>query len=88
VPALLWLHGGGFMTGSSETGERSNIERAPQLGIVVAAVDYRLAPEHPYPTPLDDCYAALTASPKGCAGSLPPKGSMSSNYFRPLRIRP
>jgi acetyl esterase/lipase len=59
VPALLWLHSGGFMTGSSETGEAFNIERAQELGIVVAAVDYRLAPEHPFPTPLDDCYAAL-----------------------------
>ena len=59
VPALLWLHSGGFMTGSSETGEKFNIERAQELGIVVAAVDYRLAPDHPLPTPLDDCYAAL-----------------------------
>lgn len=59
MPALLWLHSGGFMTGSSETGERFNIERAQELGIVVAAVDYRLAPEHPFPAPLDDCYTAL-----------------------------
>lgn len=59
VPAMLWLHGGGFLFGAPEQDERGSIAMAGELGIVVAAVDYRLAPEHPFPAPLEDCYAAL-----------------------------
>ncbi len=60
TPALLWIHGGGFVFGKPEQDELSSINFVKQLGIVVAAVDYRLAPEHPFPAALDDCYAALT----------------------------
>jgi len=58
-PGLLHLHGGGFVIGSldSELGLCLNLCRA--LGIVVVSVDYRLAPETPYPGPVEDCYAAL-----------------------------
>ena len=59
VPAILWLHGGGFLFGAPEQDERGSIAMAWELGIVVAAVDYRLAPEHPFPAALEDCYAAL-----------------------------
>jgi acetyl esterase len=60
VPALLYIHGGGFTVGNleSEHGIAGEFSRA--LGIVVVSVDYRLAPEHPYPAGLDDCYAALS----------------------------
>jgi acetyl esterase/lipase len=58
-PALLWIHGGGFVIGTA--GQDDGICRyfAEQLGIVVAAVGYRLAPEFAFPVPLHDCYDAL-----------------------------
>lgn len=59
TPALLWIHGGGYVLGSAAQDDRLCRRFVETLGITVAAVDYRLAPEHPYPTPLDDCYTAL-----------------------------
>ncbi len=59
APALLWMHGGGYLIGAPEQDERLSAENARELGIVIASVDYRLAPEHPFPAPLDDCDAAL-----------------------------
>jgi acetyl esterase/lipase len=59
VPAMLWIHGGGFLFGNPEFDEIGNIEAARELGILIAAVDYRLAPQHPFPAALEDCHAAL-----------------------------
>ena len=59
-PALLWLHGGGYIIGTAQQDDALCRRFTRKLGITVAAVDYRLAPEHPYPAPLEDCYAALT----------------------------
>jgi acetyl esterase/lipase len=59
-PALLWIHGGGYVIGSAQQDDALCHRFARALGVTVAAVDYRLAPEHPYPAPLEDCYAALT----------------------------
>jgi len=59
VPAVLWIHGGGYLIGSPGQDEQLCRRYSRALGAVVAAVDYRLAPEHQYPVPLDDCYAAL-----------------------------
>lgn len=59
-PALLWIHGGGFVIGSAAQDDRLCRELCKRLGIVVAAVDYRLAPKHPFPVPLEDCFDALT----------------------------
>ena len=58
-PALLDIHGGGFVNGdiSMQHGFAANVAR--RLNAVVAAVEYRLAPEHPFPAGLDDCFAAL-----------------------------
>ncbi|MBX3099657.1 MAG: alpha/beta hydrolase fold domain-containing protein [Salinibacterium sp.] len=60
APALLWMHGGGFLIGNPEQDEESSIGFARDLGITVVALRYRLAPEHRAPAALDDAYAALT----------------------------
>lgn len=57
--ALLWIHGGGTVMGSAAQEDQYCRKLAHFAGVAVAAVDHRLAPEHPYPTPLEDCYAAL-----------------------------
>lgn len=57
---ILHCHGGGFVVGDLELDHARCVELAREVGAVVVAVDYRLAPEHPYPAALDDCRAALT----------------------------
>ncbi len=59
LAGLLQIHGGGFVIGSLETEHPSAARNAQGLGAVVVSVDYRLAPENPYPAGLNDCYAAL-----------------------------
>ncbi|BBX19226.1 alpha/beta hydrolase [Mycolicibacterium duvalii] len=58
-PALLWIHGGGYVIGDAAQDDVLCRRFADELGATVVAVNYRLAPEHPYPTPLEDCYTAL-----------------------------
>ncbi len=58
-PAVLWLHGGGHFTGAPEVNEDFCMFMVLQIGCIVAAPDYRLAPENPYPADVDDCFAAL-----------------------------
>jgi acetyl esterase len=60
LPVLVYLHGGGFTVGNLETSDSTATELANASGCAVVNVDYRLAPEHPFPTPLEDCYAALS----------------------------
>jgi len=59
VPGILHIHGGGFVIGDLDSELGSCIALCRNLGAVVVSVDYRLAPETPYPGPLEDCYAAL-----------------------------
>ncbi|GAA4546606.1 alpha/beta hydrolase [Pseudonocardia xishanensis] len=59
VPALLFVHGGGFVGGTADNGAPLNRRIVAELGVVVVSVDYRLAPEHRYPAQVEDCYAAL-----------------------------
>ncbi|MEV3900815.1 alpha/beta hydrolase [Mycobacterium sp. NPDC050551] len=59
TPGLLWIHGGGFVLGHPGMDDGLCRRLSRELGATVAAVGYRLAPEHPYPVPLTDCYAAL-----------------------------
>jgi acetyl esterase len=57
-PLLLFIHGGGWVIGDLETHEPFCVHVAIELDLPVVAVDYRLAPEHPFPTPFDDSLAA------------------------------
>ncbi|RMO90012.1 Lipase [Pseudomonas syringae pv. philadelphi] len=59
LPAILYIHGGGFVLGSPEMADDYLTALATELKALIVAVDYRLAPEHPFPIPLEDCYAAL-----------------------------
>ena len=58
-PGVLDIHGGGFALGMVSLDDGSNAALARDIGAVVVSVDYRLAPEHPFPAPAEDCYAAL-----------------------------
>lgn len=58
-PAILQIHGGGMIAGKAELTVLGTAPIALGLGCVVVSVDYRLAPETPFPGLLDDCYAAL-----------------------------
>lgn len=59
LPAILHIHGGGYIVGVPEMDDAYNRGYAAELGCLIVSVDYRLAPEHPFPAPLEDCYAAL-----------------------------
>jgi acetyl esterase/lipase len=59
LPCIVSMHGGGYVVGSHRIDDPLFDRWSPELGIVGVAVDYRLAPETPYPGPLEDCYAAL-----------------------------
>ncbi|NKQ36012.1 MAG: alpha/beta hydrolase [Chloroflexi bacterium] len=65
LPALLWIHGGGYVLGNVQGDDLMVKGLVAALNCVIASVEYRLAPEHPFPAPLEDCYAAL----KWLAGS-------------------
>lgn len=58
-PGVLYFHGGAFIAGDLDTGDGNCRDLCLAAGAVVVSVDYRLAPEHPYPAAFDDCYAAL-----------------------------
>jgi len=57
-PVLVYLHGGGWICGSPAT-HRKLAHRFAEAGFLVVNVDYRLAPEHPFPAPFDDCLFAV-----------------------------
>lgn len=58
---LLYLRGGGFVIGSLHGYDWLVADLAERSGLLTVAMDFRLAPEHPFPTPLEDCYAGLLA---------------------------
>ncbi len=59
LPALLWFHGGGFILGTLDMEDPWCSAMAHETQCKVISVDYRLAPEHPFPAGVEDCYSAL-----------------------------
>ncbi|UUU38221.1 alpha/beta hydrolase [Streptomyces sp. NBC_00162] len=58
VPTVVFFHGGGWLTGDLDTHDDVTRRMCRDVHTVVVAVDYRLAPEHPFPAAYDDCLAA------------------------------
>jgi acetyl esterase len=79
LPAHLTLHGGGWKVGSVTERVADSIcrQRCREANCVVLSVDYRLAPEHRFPVPLDDCYSALTWAAANAAALGLDAGNMS-----------
>jgi acetyl esterase/lipase len=59
-PAVIYIHGGGMVMGSTREDDPIALRLARELDAVILSVDYRLAPEHPYPAALNDCLLALS----------------------------
>lgn len=59
APAFYYVHGGGMVLGDVAMSDPYCAGIADQLNVLVASVEYRLAPEHPFPAPIEDCYAGL-----------------------------
>ncbi|HEX2825731.1 MAG TPA: alpha/beta hydrolase [Burkholderiales bacterium] len=59
APCVLYVHGGSFVKGSLDSGDAIAWGIADQVPAVVVSIDYRLAPEHPFPAAVEDCYAVL-----------------------------
>lgn len=73
-PLTLFLHGGGWVIGTLDTHDGTCRALAQESGSAILSLAYRLAPEHPYPAPVDDAYDALVwasihAADLGCDGS-------------------
>ncbi|OWF35132.1 arylacetamide deacetylase-like [Mizuhopecten yessoensis] len=58
LPGIIYLHGGGWIIGSTDMYDELTRNLATSLSAVVASVDYRLAPEYPFPVPFEDCLKA------------------------------
>ena len=59
-PCVVYLHGGAFFKGSLDSGDTVAWGVAAETGVVVVSVDYRLAPQHPFPAALEDCYVVVS----------------------------
>ena len=73
-PAALFIHGGGMILGSVDLYDQLIRSVVAESGVPALAVDYRLAPEHPHPVPVEDCYAGLVwlAGTPPTSASTPP----------------
>lgn len=70
APSILFIHGGGWIVGGVDSLDYLCSNLCDRLGVAVVAVDYRLAPEHPFPAGLDDCYDALEWMAKQSPGPI------------------
>jgi acetyl esterase/lipase len=68
LPCLLWMHGGGHVMGTIDQDDEKMSELAAAVGCVAMSVDWRLAPEYPYPAALLDCHAGLKWINENAAG--------------------
>ena len=59
LPVLLWIHGGGFISGDVKSNDRICENFVLECNCIVVSAEYRLTPQHPYPAGFDDCYAVL-----------------------------
>lgn len=84
APALLWIHGGGTVMGTAAQDDRYCRKLAHLSGVAVAAVEHRLAPEHPYPAPVNDCHTAfqwLAEQPWADSSRLAVGGASAGGHF-------
>jgi acetyl esterase/lipase len=59
LPGIYFIHGGGMVLGDIAGEDATAVMLCAEIGAVVVSVEYRLAPEHPHPAPVEDCYAGL-----------------------------
>ena len=59
LPGIYFIHGGGMILGDIDGEDAVATSICEHVDAVVVSVEYRLAPEHPYPAPVEDCYAGL-----------------------------
>ena len=59
LPGLYWMHGGGTISGLPEQEDSMLYQMALEIGCIIVSVNYRLAPENPYPKPINDCFEGL-----------------------------
>jgi len=71
-PAIVYFHGGAFVLGDLDFEHPRCLEMAQQTGAVVISTDYRLAPEHPFPAPFEDCWATFTWVTQGAELDIDP----------------
>ena len=64
---MIFYHGGGWVMGNLESHDRGVRTMVNQTGIAALSIDYRMAPEHPFPVPFEDCRAALLWARDHCA---------------------
>jgi acetyl esterase/lipase len=80
TPALLWIHGGGYVIGTAQLDDRLCRRFSRRLGMTVASVEYRLAPEHPYPAPLP-CQVEVVPGAFHGFDLVAPKTRVSRRFF-------
>jgi acetyl esterase/lipase len=58
-PGMLWIHGGGYILGDLTADDYTMRSMCVNTGCIMVSTNYRLAPENPFPAPVEDCYASL-----------------------------